>query len=406
MKDTEIFQAALGFPPPWTVESVRFDAGAGQLAIHLDFQRGAEFACPECGKPGKPHDTVEKSWRHLNFFQHKTELSARVPRVGCPECGVRLAHVPWASPGSGFTLLFEAYCMLLASDMPVRAIADLVEEHDTRIWRVVTRKVEEARAKEDFSKVESLGVDETSSRRGHNYVTTFVDMKESKVIFATPGKDGTTFEEFKKDFAAHQGDPMNIKELSMDMSAAFIAAAAKELPDAGVTFDKFHCVKLLNEAVDEVRREEVKARPELRGTRYVWLRNIGTMSEAQEAKLDELSTPSLNLKTARAFQMKLLFQEVYEMPPELAEPALRKWHSWAARSRLEPMKRAAKTIKRHWDGVLRWFKTGLTNGPVEAINGMIQTVKRKARGFKNINNFIAMIYLQCGKLDLSVRLPT
>jgi transposase len=296
--------------------------------------------------------------------------------------------------------------MLLAADMPVRALADLVGEHDTRIWRIITRKVGEAREKEDFSKVERLGVDETSSRRGHKYVTVFIDMDNSKVIFATPGKDGTTFEEFKKDLAAHQGDPLNVKELSMDMSAAFIAAAAKEFPDAGVTFDKFHCVKLLNEAVDEVRREEVKVRPELKGTRYVWLRNVGTMTERQEATLDELSNPSLNLKTAKAFQMKLLFQEVYEMPVELAGPALKKWYSWACRSRIEPMMRVAKTVKKHWDGILRWFESGLTNGPVEAINGVIQTVKRKARGFRNIDNFIAMIYLQCGKLDLGVRLPT
>lgn len=405
MTDTELFQVALGLSGPWHVVSSDFDVEFGRLRIRLDFKPGAKFACPDCGASATAHDTVEKSWRHLNFFQHATELVARTPRIDCPNCGARLVEVPWARPGSGFTALFEAYCMTLAKDMPVRKIAELVGEHDTLVWRIIRHHVGEARAKEDYSQVKELGVDETSARKGHNYITIFVDMDKAKVIFATPGKDGSTFKGFKTDFEAKKGLAANVSELSMDMSAAFIAGARAEFPNASVTFDKFHCVALLNEAVEKVRREEAKFRPELKGSRWVWLRNVDTMSDSQQSLLDELSTPKLNLKTAKAYQIKLLFQDIYTLPAELAEAALEKWHRWASRCKLEPLEKAAKTVKEHWDGILRWFDSRLNNGVVECINGLIQTVKRRARGFRNMENFIAMIYLQCGKLKLNT-LPT
>lgn len=406
MTERELIQSALMLPEPWMVKSCEFDSALGRLTIHLDFPRGSVFPCPECGEVAAAHDTEQKSWRHLNFFQHRAELTARVPRVGCPDCGVRLAKVPWARSGSGFTALFEAFCLTLARDMPVSKIAALVGEHDTRIWRVIRHHVDDARARADHSGVARIGIDETSSRRGHNYVSVFVDMDKSKVLFATEGKDASTVTAFKEDLKEHEGDPAKVVEVSMDMSKAFISGAGSEFPRAGITFDKFHCVKLMNEAVDAVRRSETKSRPELKGSRWVWLRNVHTMSPEQEAALDELSSPELNLRTARAYQIKLLFQDIFTLPIELAAPALSKWHAWASRCRLEPVVKFARTVWNHWEGILRWFDSGLTNGAVEAINGLIQTAKRRARGFRNINNFITMIYLICGKLDINVKLPT
>jgi len=163
MKDTELFQIALGLLEPWQVVSSEFDVELGLLSIRLDFKAGAKFSCPDCQASGPTHDTVEKRWRHLNFFQHKTELIARVPMVKCPKCGVRQVQVPWARPDSGFTALFEAFCMTLAKDMPIMKIAELVEEYDTRIWRIVRHHVSEAREREDYSEVKELGVDETSA---------------------------------------------------------------------------------------------------------------------------------------------------------------------------------------------------------------------------------------------------
>jgi transposase len=123
--------------------------------------------------------------------------------VECPNCGVKQVPLPWAREASGFTLLFEAFIMAMAKEMPVNAIARLVGEHDTRIWRILHHYVEKARGEQDYSRVSTVGMDETSSKRGHNYITVFVDMDNSKVLFATPGKDAATLTAFKKDLEAH-----------------------------------------------------------------------------------------------------------------------------------------------------------------------------------------------------------
>ena len=256
MNDIQLFQMALGLTPPWQVRDCRFDPAKTQLDLDLDFPKGSEFACPECGAPAKAYDTQDKQWRHLNFFQHTCYLHARLPRVKCDKCGVRQVQVPWARPGSGFTLLFEAYVLALAKNMPVMAVARLVGEHDTLLWRQIDHWVNEARDERDDNAVKEVGVDETSCKRGHNYISVFVDLEQRRVLFATPGKDAATVAAFAQDLKAHGGDPDKIVEVCSDMSKAFIAGVRDHLPEAAHTFDKFHLVKLVNEAVDEVRRAE------------------------------------------------------------------------------------------------------------------------------------------------------
>ena len=257
MKDTELLQLALGLAPPWQVSTAEFSPDEKRLDIRLDFPKGSTFTCPKCGVAGvKAHDTVEKTWRHLNFFQHEAYLTARVARIDCSKCGTHLVEVPWSRPGSGFTLLFEAMIMILAKAMPVKTIADFVNEHDTRLWRILHHYVEKARKAADHSKVKHVGLDETSRRRGHNYVSLFVDLDETRVLYATDGKDASTVDRFKKDLVAHGGDPDAIEEMCCDMSPAFISGVEKHFPRAHITFDKFHVLKILNEAVDQVRREE------------------------------------------------------------------------------------------------------------------------------------------------------
>src|SRR4030042_165098 len=137
MKDTDLLQMALGLSAPWQVRKVVFVSSQSQLFIMIDFPTGSRFLCPACGQPDcTVYDTEQKTWRHLNFFQHETFMTARVPRSDCPRCGPRLVAVPWARPGSGFTLLFEAFVMILAQQMPINSLAQLVGEHDTRLWRV------------------------------------------------------------------------------------------------------------------------------------------------------------------------------------------------------------------------------------------------------------------------------
>jgi transposase len=394
---------ALGLTPPWTVTGSDFDPEAGRIDIEIDFPAGSRFACPACGAADCPaYDTERKTWRHLNFFQHQAWLNARVPRVRCENCGIKTVSVPWARPDSGFTLLFEAMVMTMVSAMPVKAVARMVDEHDTRLWRVVHHYVDAARARLDASGVTRIAVDETAARRGHNYITLCVDIDQARVLFATEGKDANTIAAFADDLAAHRGDPEAITEVCIDMSPAFIKGVGESLPNAAITFDKFHAVKIINEAVDEVRRAEQKGQSLLRGTRYIWLRNPANLSERQRATLEAL--PTRHLKTGRAYQIRLAFQDLYDQPSTGAATAyLKKWYFWATHSRLDPMIDAAHTVKRHWDGILRWFDSKIANGLIEGINSLVQAAKAKARGYRSMRNLKAMVYLLAGKLDL--RLP-
>lgn len=192
MDTLKLFQAALGVEPPWFIKNVEFRVVDNQQELHIqiDFHKGATFPSPCCGQPEcKAYDTEERSWRHLNFFQHKTYLTARVPRVTCGKCGKpRTVDVPWAEKGSRFTLLFEAYVMLLVKEMPVSAVARLVAEHDTRIWRILHRHVDKARAKADYSTVTQVGLDETASKRGHNYITLFMDLCKRRLLSQQRGR--------------------------------------------------------------------------------------------------------------------------------------------------------------------------------------------------------------------------
>lgn len=404
MKDTELFQLALSLMPPWMVERCAFDVSLKRLDLYIDFERGGVFPCPVCGKAGcKAYDTEEKTWRHLNFFEHETYLHAFVPRLQCPDCGIKTAAVPWARPGSGFTLLFEALVLALAKEMPVKAVAALVHEYDTRIWRILHYHVNEARAREDFSTVRRMGMDETSRKKGHRYVSFFVDMDRSKLLFGTPGKDAATVEAFARDLKAHGGDPAQIREVSLDMSHALIQGAREHLPNAQITFDKFHAVKLVNDALEEVRREEQKSHHELKSSRYLWLRNPTNLKRDQRERLAVLLGQS-RLKTGRAYRIKLAFQDLYTQPVHTARAYLGRWTFWATHSRMAPIIKVARTVKAHSDGILRWFHSGLTNAVLEAINSLIQAAKAKARGYRSPQYLLTIAYLIAGQLTFN--LPT
>lgn len=401
MKELDIFQAALGLGEEWMVVKTDFNAQEKRLDIYLDFTPGTQFPCPACKQPSKAYDTTERTWQHLNFFQHTTYIHARLPRVDCPTDGIKQIQVPWARERSGFTLLFEALIMALADEMPVCSIAEMAGVHDTRIWRIIEHYVNKEVDNLDLSKVLKVGVDETSSTRGHHYVTLFVDMETSKVIFVTKGKNADTLKAFKDHLGTHEANADQILEFSCDLSPAFISGIGQHFPKAHITFDKFHVMKLLNAAVDETRRSEQVHEKDLKSSRYVWLKNPGNLSKKEQAKLDSLSCRKL--KTGRAYRMKLLFQELFTFDEERAITGLKKWYFWATHSRLEPIMSFAKTLKKHWDGIVRWFKTNLTNGILEGLNSLVQSAKARARGYRSVEYFKLMIYMVAGNMG---RLPT
>ncbi len=402
MHNLDLFQRALGLEEPWEVVDEKFDVGRRRLDLRIDFPRGARFACPECGAAGcKVHDTESHTWRHLNFFQYEAYLTVRVPRVICAEHGVKQVQVPWARERCDFTLLFEAYVMALVKEMPVKAIGKLVGEHDTKLWRVVHHYVDLAVEAQDLSGTERAGIDDTSFRRGQDYVTVFADLdsSERRAVFVTEGRDHETVEQFADFLTAHGGAPENITEVSQDMSAAYLKGVREHLPKAQVTFDRFHVKQKLGEAIDEVRRADAKQHKELlKNTRYLWLKRPENLSEKQLDWLDELLLQPL--ATVRAYEQALRFDDFYELEdPAAAEEYLRRWVSEAKASGLEPLAHFAETLEAHWPGVIRWHHTRVSNGLLEGLNSLIQAAKRRARGYRSARNYKTMIYLVAGKLN-------
>jgi transposase len=247
-------------------------------------------------------------------------------------------------------------------------------------------------------------MDETSARRGHDYISLFYDMDQRRLLFGTEGCDHETVKAFTEDLKAHNGAPENITDACLDMSKAFIKGVKEALPNAEITFDPFHLIKHMNDALSQVRAEEAKFYPEMmKGSRYSFLKNPENLTKKQEETLTRLCC--YRLKTARAYLIKLALQDVYfALTREEAEVRLKNWYSWAIRSQIEQVRAVAKTVKNHWSGILSWFNSKLSNGFIEAINGLIQAAKRRARGYRTTKNLINMAYLIAGKLDF--RLPT
>jgi len=402
----DLFSLALHIRAPWFIDHLTFSEKEKRLDIHLDFTRGATFSYTEDGHTEENlpvHDTTRKVWRHLNFFEHECYLHARVPRVRLSNGSVRLITAPWEGLVNGFTLLFEALLMQLMSAMPVHLVGKLTKVHDDKLWTMLHRYTESARIEEDFSTVSKIGMDETARARGHTYITLFVDLVCRRTLFATVGKGAETVVAFVKDLAQHGGMVSNIRQASMDMSRAFIKGVRENLPHAQITFDKFHILKIINEAVDEVRRNEAKTTDTLKHTRYIFLKNEENLTDRQRDTLAELKISKENLATMRAYNMRLTFQQIYATATTTAEfeTLLQKWYAWAVRSQLDPMRRVAKTIKEHWAGIVAFQESNINNGVLEGINSVLQATKSKARGYRTDRNFIAIAYLLTGKLDYS-----
>jgi transposase len=404
MEQEILFATALCLASPWKVSSVSFSVEKKRLDINIDFARGGVFPCPVCGNEAKAYDSKEESWRHLNFFRYEAYLHARVPRVQCTNlgCGIKKTDVPWARSGAGFTLLFEAFVMTLVRQMPVKAAAVILGTHDTRLWRVIDHYVAVARESLDCSDAIRLGIDETFAKKGHDYITLFHDLDKKRLLFATPGKDNETVKAFVEDLTAHKGAAENITAACIDMSKAFIKGIKESLPNAEITFDPFHIIQHVNDALGQVRAEEAKLYPQLmKNSRYAYLKNPDNLTEKQEETLFKLS--QYRLKTGRSYLIKLALQDVYRAPTrEQAEADLKSWYNWAIRSQIVPIKTVAKMVKKHWNGILSWFDSKLSNGYLEAINGLIQSAKRRARGYRSTKNLINIAYLIAGKLEFNL----
>jgi transposase len=409
-----LFTAALGLQAPWRVEKVELNTVKRRIDFEVvcDAQR---LICPHCGLPDQGvHDRVRKSWRHLDFFQFEAWLHAQVPRVHCAGCGkTTQLSVPWAREGSGFTLLFEALALSLCQDLPVAQAASQLRVQAHRLWRRIQHYVGQARAQDDMSSVSHIGIDETSVRRGQDYITVVHDLQAKRLLFATPGRSHETVAAFTQDLQAHGGNAAQIEHVCMDMSAAYRKGVEQSLPEAAISFDRYHVAALAGQAMDEVRSTELrqdsaKVRQALdldaktrRSLRWAMRTNHRGWSTRHRQAMYALQRSGL--KSARAWQLKEALRQVYEAAAQghdeqTARDHLQRWLSWATRSRLEPFKKLARTLKSHVQGVINGMLDKRSNAYVEAMNGLLQQAKRAARGFRTTENFITIAYLRMSKL--------
>jgi transposase len=395
----KIFEQALGVESPWFIESTTFDTLEKRLDIRIDFKRGWRFPLEEGGPLFPVHDTEVKTWRHLNFFQHECYLHVRVPRIRTDEGRTIMVMPPWAGKMLGFTLLFEALLLELCRNMPVHKVAGMTGVDDGKLWRMLDLYVDCARIDEDCSSLAVVGMDETSVAKGHDYITLFVDMKERKTLHVSEGKGSETVSNFADYLTEHKGNPEQIKAVSCDMSPAYIKGVNDNLPNAEITFDKFHILKIINDGVDKVRREEAKGNPLLKKTRYIFLKNDTNLTAKQRAKKEELKLADLNLQSMEALRMRETFQQIYHADTEATfTKLLQEWIDWVLNCNLPAMQKAAQTVRQHSSGIINWVQSRINNGILEGLNSIVQAAKRKARGYGK-KHFATMVFLLTGKLN-------
>lgn len=402
MNAGEVLALGLGVSPPWRLVSQHLETGKVPHELHLRMEadRGALFACPECGAACKAHDFCEFRWRHLNFFQHHCYITARVPRTDCPEHGVKRVGVPWARDGSGFTLLFEQAALMLSREMPVQVAAAQMGITDQRLWRIIRHYVGQALDRLDLGDLKAVAFDETASKKGHNYVTIFIDMdrKTRPVVFATPGKGKETVRRFKDFLGSHNGKPERIAEVVCDMSPAFLAAIGENFAAASVTVDWFHVVQLFTKAVDSVRKSEARQVKLPAATRWAVLKaKNSNLTPKQVAALAELEASGLLTGVAWTIKEKLRWVRV---APTLQAARWRLSHfirhareMAASGDLLAPVLTAIDTVEKHKERILRRWASTYSNARMEALNGIFKAARARARGYRNPSTFIDMIYL-------------
>ena len=402
----KLFEAALGVSPPWQVTGADFDLAAKTLTIRVDFIAGSRFALAGVEGQHPVHDTVAKRYRHLNFFQHECFLEVRIPRVKLPDGSVRQVDPPWAGKLSGFTLLFEALVLLLCQQMTFAAAARLVGVSRHRVAALCERYVELALAQTDLSAVRELAIDETSLARGHDYITLAADATERRVIAVAEGRGADSIAQLTTELQSRHCPAEQITSVSIDMSPAFIRGCAEHLPNARVTFDKFHVIGHANAAVDRMRRIEQRSDKSLKGMRWSLLKNRASLKPEAAADLDALIARMATVRTARAWVYKEQLRQILARKQiNVARDMLKHWCTCVMRSKVEPMKEVAAMVRRHLEGIVAWAQTRQTNGFLEALNGLFQSAKRRARGFTRFTTIRTVIFLIAGKLDFAVINP-
>ena len=356
----------------------------------------------------------ERRWRHLDTMQLETIITAKVPQVAWIEEDeeevikktTKMVRVPWAEPGSRWTLAFEAFAIqvLLACGSTNEA-AEWLRLDWRAVDRIMARAVERGLARRELEEMPYLGIDEKSFRKGHRYGSLLNDLEKGRVLEVVEHRTTAAA------VMALETLPPNVlgavQAVAMDMSAAYAGAVRKTCPQAEIVYDKFHVSALLGQAVDEVRREEharllARSDTTLKGTRYDWLFQPDNLSDDRLLSFKELV--ERDLTTSKAWHHKTLFSEFWNQPcVNTAKRFFDQWFKRAVRSKIKPVVAVAQTLQRHLIGLLAYIKHRITNALSESLNSRIQTLKNNARGFHRFDSFRTRILFFLGDLDLQPR---
>jgi len=403
----ELYSIVLDITPPWRIAQVRLLRAKGEVHIEVDYAEDGVHPCPVCGKACRRRDTRQRSWRHLDTCQFKTFVKAFIPRVQCPTHGVKQLPVPWSEPGSRFTMLFEAWAIDWLQEASILAVSRLLDLSWDQVDGIQRRAVARGQARKKRQPVRRIGVDETSFQKRYEYVTVVSDQENSRVLYVGDGHKKSTLDRFYEGLGADRRK--SIETVAMDMWDPYIDSTLEHVPDAvdKICYDKFHVAKHLGEAVDQIRRQEHRALMKdgddiLKGTKYYWLQNPRNMTVRRRRELGDLR--SANLQTGRGWSLKATAMDLWHYSTRgWAKKAWRWWIGWAMRSRLEPMKKVARMVRNHLNGILNAIIHKVTNAGSESINSKIQWIKRQACGFRNRSRFRTAIFFHCGGLDLYPR---
>jgi len=405
MKDHQLYEQLLGIDSPWKVSSVELHREEREVWVHVERRNREGLRCPECKKGCAGYDTRERRWRHLDTMQYRTILIAKIPRVECVKHGVSLVSVPWAERGSRFTALFEALAIDWLLEASISGVARVLGLTWDELDGIRSRAVARGLARRGPIEATVIGVDETSFQKRHEYVTVVNDLETPRVLYVADDRTTSALDGFYATLSPE--GCARLETIAMDMWEAYIGSTRRHVPDAErkIVFDKFHVAQHLGDAVDRVRRtenRELRAEGDARlvGSRYLWLQHPNAMDPDRFLDFEALRKSSL--RTARAYAIKETVMQscwgyVYRAVAE------RHWDralSWMMRCRLEPMKRVARMIKRHYTGVINAALSDVTNAHSERINEKIQWIKRTARGFRNRVRFREAIYFHLGRLYL------
>lgn len=421
----KLFSLGLGITEPWIIKSIDLvpsikEPHRQEMRITVDFEPGARFSID--GRTGDypVYDTKERTWRHLNFFQYRCYVTARVPRIKMNDGKILTVEVPWGRRGSGFTLLMEGVILSLVKHMAVNTVAKEIGEHDTKIWRVIEHHVETALEKQDFSDVTAIGVDEYS-HKGHDYISVFMSHpkveidelgkrkveEKARVLFVTEGKDKAAVTRFLERFIEKKGKPESVESCTSDMIHGFRNAMAEAFPNSLTTVDKFHVIKNMQDAVNNVRTREIRSKDKrkssvLNKTRYLWLKNPDNLTESQSEKLEEILKLE-NIDTVTAYDYRIRLQDFYDSHHAYDKELLVDFEDLTlelCNSTIREISKFGELLCRNAVDILNYFITFKTNAILEGFNSKISIIKNRARGFKNMKNFMNMIYFVCGKLEI------